>query len=193
MIVGLTGGIGSGKSTIGKLLCDLGVPVYNSDREAKRLMNTSKVLRRKIIQLLGAESYTDGMLNRTFVAEKVFNDKTLLHKLNGIVHPAVRKHFLRWSKKQNYPYVVQETALLFENQMQDFYDKIILVTAPKDVRIERIVRRDGSSRQQVLERMENQLDDAKKIPFADYCVENIDLQETEAKVKELNMVLLAYC
>lgn len=193
MIVGLTGGIGSGKSTIGKLLIDLGVPVYNSDREAKRLMNTSKVLRRKIIQLLGAESYTDGMLNRTFVAEKVFNDKTLLHKLNCIVHPAVRKHFLRWSKKQNYPYVVQETALLFENQMQDIYDKIILVTAPKDVRIERIVERDGSSRQQVLERMENQLDDAKKIPFADYRVENIDLQETKAKVKKLNMALLAYC
>lgn len=193
MIVGLTGGIGSGKSTIGKLLEDLGVPVYNSDREAKRLMNTSKVLRRKIIQLMGEESYTDDMLNRPFIAQKVFIDKDLLHKLNRIVHPAVRKHFLRWSKKQNYPYVVQETALLFENQMQDLYDKIILVTAPKDTRIERIVGRDNCSRQHVLDRMQNQLDDAKKIPFSDYIVVNIGIQETKAKVKKLNKALLAYC
>ncbi len=193
MIVGLTGGIGSGKSTVGKLLEDLGVPVYNSDKEAKRLMNTSKVLRRKITQLLGQESYAVGRLNRPFIAEKVFNDKDLLQKLNGIVHPAVRKHFLRWSKRQNYPYVVQETALLFENRMQDNYDKIILVTAPKETRIQRIITRDGGTEQHVLDRMENQLDDAEKLPFADYIIHNIGLQETEVKIKKLNNALLEYC
>jgi len=193
MIVGLTGGIGSGKSTVGKLLVDLGVPVYNSDIEAKRLMNTSKVLRRKIVQLLGAASFLNGTLNRTFIAEKVFNDKKLLQKLNDIVHPAVRKHFLRWIKKQNHPFVVQETALLFENGMQEFYDKIILVTAPKNTRIERIIARDGSTRQQVLERMGNQLADDIKIPLADFVLANIDFDETATKVSELNIALLAYC
>lgn len=193
MIVGLTGGIGSGKSTVGKLLVDLGVPVYNSDTEAKRLMNTSKVLRRKIVQLLGEESFVNGMLNRSYIAKKVFNDKELLGKLNGIVHPAVRKHFLRWTKKKHHPYVVQETALLFENGMQDFYDKIVLVTAPKELRIERIMQRDGSTRHQVLERMDNQLDDGLKLSLADYVLDNVDLGETEIKVRELNIALLAYC
>lgn len=193
MIVGLTGGIGSGKSTVGKLLEDLGVPVYNSDAAAKRLMNNSKVLRRKIVRLLGEESFVDDTLNRPYIANKVFNDKALLDGLNGIVHPAVRKHFLKWAKKKDHPYVVQETALLFENGMQDFYDKTILVTAPKEVRIKRIIARDGSTRQQVLERMGNQLDDTIKLPMADYVLENIELGETEKKVRELNIALLAYC
>jgi dephospho-CoA kinase len=193
MIVGLTGGIGSGKSTVGKLLENLGVPVYNSDIEAKRLIHTSKVLRRKIVQLLGEESFLDGTLNRVFIAEKVFTDKKLLQKLNAIVHPAVRKHFLKWAKKQDHPFVVQETALLFENTMQEFYDKIILVTAPKDIRVERITARDGSTKQQVLERMGNQLDDDIKIPLADYVVANVDLDETTIKVTEINMALLEYC
>lgn len=193
MFVGLTGGIGSGKSTVGKLFEDLGIPVYNSDMEAKRLMRTSKVLRRKIVELLGKESFGEGILNRTFIAKKVFNDKELLDKLNKIVHPAVRKHFLRWAKKQDSPFVVQETALLFENDMQDFYSKVILVTAPKDIRIERIMARDGSSRQHVLERMGNQLDDDIKIPLADYVVQNMDLDETTSKITEVNMALLAYC
>lgn len=193
MIVGLTGGIGSGKSTIGKLLEDQGVPVYNSDVEAKRLMSTSKVLRRKIVQLLGQESFADDTLNRPYIAKKVFNDKVLLGKLNGIVHPAVRKHFLRWAKKQQQPYVVQETALLFENGQQDLYDKVVLVTAPKNIRIERIIARDGSTRSQVLERMGNQLDDSSKLPLADYVIENVELDETRKKVAELNIALLAYC
>lgn len=193
MVVGLTGGIGSGKSTVGKLLGDLGVPVYNSDTEAKRLMNTSKVLRRKIVQLLGEESYVNDQLNRPYIAKMVFNDKVLLGKLNSIVHPAVRKHFLRWARKKQKPYVVQETALLFENGMEDFYDKIVLVTAPKNIRIERIIARDGSTKQEVLERMDNQLADSVKIPLSDYVLENIEYDKTKLKVKALNIALLAYC
>ena len=193
MIVGLTGGIGSGKSTVGKLLEELGVPVYNSDIEAKRLMNKSKVLRKDIVGLLGEESYVNDQLNRPYIAKKVFNDKALLDKLNGIVHPAVRKHFLRWAKKQQKPYVVQETALLFENGMQDFYDKIVLVTAPKNIRIERIIARDGSTRQEILERMDNQLADRIKSPLSDYVLENIEYDKTKSKVKALNIALLGYC
>lgn len=193
MVVGLTGGIGSGKSTVAKLLKELGVPVYNSDVEAKELMSTSKVLRKKIVALLGPEAYSDHTLNRGYIASRVFNDKDLLQKLNAIVHPAVRKHFIKWCKKQRHPFVVQETALLFENNAIHLYDKIVLVTAPRDIRIKRIMSRDGSTKKEILERMQNQLADEQKIPIAHFVIANIELAETVSKVKELNKALLEYC
>lgn len=193
MVVGLTGGIGSGKSTVAKMLEELGVPVYNSDIEAKSLMVSSKVLKRKIVVLLGEQSYSEKELNREYIASRVFKDRALLQKLNEIVHPAVRKHFIRWSKKQDHPYVVQETALLFENGSNYLYDKTILVTAPKDIRVARIVARDGSTKQQVLQRMQNQLGDEQKLALADFVIENIDLDRTAMKLRELNKALLAYC
>jgi len=193
MIVGLTGGIGSGKSTVAKFLKKLDVPVYDSDAQAKRLMKSSKKLRKKIISLLGEDAYNEGLLNRPFIAKAVFNDKALLTALNNIVHPAVRKHFIKWSQKQKYPYVVQETALLFENKSQDFYDKIILVTAPEEIRVKRVMNRDNSSESEVLTRIKNQLEDAVKVKLSDYIIENIALEETKAKVIELNKALLEYC
>jgi dephospho-CoA kinase len=193
MVVGLTGGIGSGKSTVAKMLEELGVPVYNSDIEAKNLMVTSKVLKRKIVALLGEQSYSKNELNREYIASLVFNDRALLQKLNEIVHPAVRKHFIKWSKKQDHPYVVQETALLFENGSNYLYDKTILVTAPKDIRVARIVARDGSTKQQVLQRIQNQLGDEQKLALADFVIENIDLDRTVIKLRELNKALLEYC
>lgn len=193
MIVGLTGGIGSGKSTVAKFLRTLGVPVYDSDAQAKRLMESSKKIRNKIIALLGEEAYDGESLNRPFIAKAVFADKDLLEKLNGIVHPAVRKHFIKWSEKQNHPYVVQETALLFENKADYLYDKIILVTAPKKMRVARVMNRDKSSEKQVLSRIENQLEDKVKIERSDYIIENIDLEETKDKVIALHTALLEYC
>lgn len=190
MIVGLTGGIGSGKSTIGKMLEELGVPVYNSDIEAKKLMQSSETIRKKLNSLFGNQAFEGNVLNRAFIAKKVFNDKKLLQKLNNIVHPEVRKHFLAWFSEQNYPYVVQETALLFENKAQDLYDKIILVTAPKELKIQRLLKRDGSTEQDILARMENQLKDSEKIELADFVIENIFLEETRKKVTEVNRVLL---
>lgn len=193
MVVGLTGGIGSGKSTVAKMLAALGVPVYNSDIEAKSLMVRSKVLKRKIIALLGEQSYKGAALNRRYIASRVFNDRQLLQQLNELVHPAVRKHFVKWCKKQDCRYVVQETALLFENGSNYLYDKTILVTAPKEIRINRIVERDGSTRKQVLERMKNQMTDEEKLPLADFVIENNDLSNTELKTREVNDALLAYC
>jgi len=193
MIVGLTGGIGSGKSTVAKLLQELGVPVYNSDAEAKKLMETSKVLQKKIKMLLGPDAYGNTTLNRSYIAEMVFNDKQLLSKLNAIVHPAVRKHFMGWATKQDHPFVVQETALLFENDAKNRYDKTILVTAPKEIRIQRIISRDSSTTKEILERMRNQLEDEQKIPLADFVVENITLSQTRKKVKDLYKALLEYC
>lgn len=193
MTVGLTGGIGSGKSTVGDFLKDLDVPVYNSDKQAKKLMNSSKKLKKKIVDVFGKSAYSDNQLNRLYIAQTVFGNKELLEKLNKIVHPAVRKHFLKWIKKQNSPYVVQETALLFENKSMDFYDKIVLVTAPKSIRLNRVMERDGVKKESILERMDNQLEDSEKIEFSDFVIENIDLSETRVKVGELNSALLAYC
>ena len=192
MIVGLTGGIGSGKSTVAKLFGELGIPVYESDRKAKRLMKSSKKVRKAVIELIGKEAYTDKKLNRTFIAEKIFNNSELLEKLNQIVHPAVRKNFLKWSKKQDSPYVIQENAIIFENGSQDFYDKIILITAPVDIRIKRILNRDNTSKDNILARMNNQWNDSKKAPLADYVIENIDLEKTRAKIEEVHRLLLEY-
>jgi dephospho-CoA kinase len=190
-IVGLTGGIGSGKSTVAKMFMDLGVPVYDSDLEAKKLMNSSKELKERIINILGEDAYQEDTLNRSFIAHKVFNDSVLLEQLNGIVHPAVRKHFLDWSDMQKAPYVIQETALIFENGSQDQYDFVVLVTAPLDMRLQRVMERDGVSEGQVLERMKNQMEDAQKLDLAHFCIVNTDLETTKNKVGELHARLVA--
>ncbi|MDE3740651.1 dephospho-CoA kinase [Maribacter polysaccharolyticus] len=189
-IVALTGGIGSGKTTVAKMFKDLGVPVYNSDNEAKALMVSSKELRKAIKALLGAEAYNGKTLNREYIAKKVFGDKGLLGQLNKIVHPAVREDFLRWAAKQSTPYVIQESAIVFENGQQDFYDKIILVTAPEEVRLARVMERDKVSKSEIRARMGNQLNDTVKIGLSDYVIENISLNETRSKVNETHKRIL---
>ncbi len=189
-IVGLTGGIGSGKSTIARMFRELGVPVYNSDERAKKLMVSSKTARKKITELLGEKAYSGEKLNRSYIAEKVFKDGEMLKKLNGVVHPLVRKSFMSWTRRQKYPYVIQEAAIIFENKNQDFYDKIVLVTAPKEVRLDRILKRDGSPREKILERMGNQWPDSKKIPLSDFVINNENLNETRLKVKDIHDLLL---
>ncbi|WP_431161725.1 dephospho-CoA kinase [Flagellimonas beolgyonensis] len=191
MLVGLTGGIGSGKSTVAQMFRDLGVPVYDSDKEAKSLMVNSPKLKSAIIDLLGDNAYTGKTLNRSYIAELVFKDTGLLQKLNKIVHPAVRQHFLKWASEQSAPYVIQETALIFENGAQDNYSATILVTAPLEMRLKRVMERDGVAKQVVLERMKNQMDDNQKIDLAQFCIENIDLEATKEKVRGLHAKLLA--
>ena len=192
-IIGLTGGIGSGKSTVANMFKELGVPVYNSDERAKYLMNTSLDIKSQLIKLLGDEAYKGDKLNRSFIAEKVFSNTNLLAKLNDIVHPIVRNDFIDWTKKQDYSYVIQETALLFENKAQDLYDSIILVTAPKETRIIRVVDRDKSSREQVIARMNNQLDDEAKLNLSNYVIENIDLERTSSNVLQVHASILTDC
>ncbi len=183
--VGLTGGIGSGKSTIAKMFEELGVAVYYADDEAKRLMNSSQQIREKLIKEFGKESYKNGNLNRAFLAEIIFNDKEKLLKINSIVHPEVDKHFKNWVKDQNGDFVIQENAILFENNKQNDFDYIITVTAPKDLRIERIIKRDRIDKNQIISRMNNQLDDAKKIESADFVISNIDLDQSRVQVKKI--------
>ena len=185
-IIGLTGGIGSGKTTVAKLFEELGVPVYNSDLKAKKLMQNSKELRTAVIDLLGKESYVLQKLNKKYIADKIFDDKELLQKLNAIVHPAVRQDFIKWAKRKIAPYVIQEAAILFENNSYKTFDKIILVKAPKEVRLQRVLTRDAISEKEILTRMENQWDDSKKIPLADYVIENTDLERTKIQVEKIH-------
>ncbi|WP_345742095.1 dephospho-CoA kinase [Cellulophaga baltica] len=192
MIVGLTGGIGSGKTTVAKMFHALGVPVYNSDIEAKKLMVTSEVLKVKIKELLGTESYIDHKLNRTYIADKIFTDPDLLAQLNAIVHPAVRQHFMSWVAQQKAAYIIQETAIIFENDTQNKFDKIILVTAPEKIRIERVTSRDAISADKVKERIENQWSDQKKAALSDYVINNLELDKTTVLVAEIHKQLLKF-
>ncbi|MRH99845.1 dephospho-CoA kinase [Kriegella sp. EG-1] len=190
-LVGLTGGIGSGKTTVAKMFEKLGVPIYNSDKEAKKLMNSSKVLRSSIIDLFGKEAYNKKKLNRSYIAEKVFGDKELLQNLNAIVHPAVRQHFKDWASRQESSYVIQEAAIIFEQNNHDFYDKVILVTAPKSIRIERVLQRDSNLDSAQIElRMANQLSDSEKIKLTDFVIENVELKTTEEQVLAIHEILL---
>ena len=190
MVVGLTGGIGSGKTTVAEFFVELGVPVYNSDENAKKLMTSSEQVKTAIIDLLGKQAYKSKRLNKKYISAKIFNDSTLLKRMNDIVHPAVQIDFLSWAKKQNAPYVIQETALIFENSKQDSYDLIILVTAPVQQRLERVIARDGTSKKRVLDRLKNQHADDDKIPFSDYVLENTELIKTKLKVNEIHHAIL---
>ena len=190
MIVALTGGIGSGKTTVAKMFKKLEVPVYDSDSEAKKLMRSSKKIRTAIKALLGDGAYKGKKLNKTLISDRIFKDKSLLKQLNAIVHPAVRKHFKAWVKRQNTPYVIQEAAVIFENGMHGFYDKIVLVTAPEELRLARVIERDAISESEVASRMGNQWEDARKIELSDYIIENLELKDTRTKVQEIHKRLL---
>ena len=189
-IVGLTGGIGSGKSTVAEMFKELGVPVYDSDFEAKRLMIDSAKLKQQITNLLGNESYMEDNLNRPFIARQVFANPELLQSLNAIVHPAVREDFEFWVLEQDAPYVIQETALIFENGVQDYYDQVILITAPEDLRLQRVAKRDGLAKEDIQQRMDNQMTDDEKMEKAHFIIENIDLDTTLKKVKETHESLV---
>ncbi|NRD23417.1 dephospho-CoA kinase [Winogradskyella litoriviva] len=185
VVVGLTGGIGSGKTTILEVFKSLGVPVYIADTEAKALMNRSKVIKRKLIHLFGEEAYKNGKLNRPYLSSKIFNNKELLIKMNAIVHPKVASHFKRWVSKQNAEYVIKEAAIIFENNLQSQYNYIITVVADEDLRIKRVIKRDNASEEKVKTIINNQLSDAEKIKKSDFVIINNDLHE--AKQQALNV------
>jgi len=189
-IIGLTGGIGSGKSTVAFMFEKLGVPIYISDIEAKVLMENSKEIQNSLIQLLGRKTYLDGRLNRAFIASKVFNDSNLLSKLNAIVHPAVKSHFESWFSKQKSVYVIKEIAILFEMNSQNNFDYIISVVAPIKDRVHRVVQRDGKSESDVYSIIHNQLPDADKIKLSDFIIHNNLISTTESEVLILHKTIL---
>ena len=187
--VGLTGGIGSGKTTVAKMFQELGVPLYIADDRAKQLMNTSKVIKKKLISLFGEEAYTNSQLNRPFLASKIFENAALLKQMNAIVHPKVGADFLRWKKKQSAPYVLKEAAIIFENNMASQYDFIITVVADLEIRIARVLKRDGTTKDKVLAIVSNQLTDSEKAEQSHFVITNHDLDETKAQVLKIHQEL----
>ncbi len=170
--IGITGGMGSGKSTVARMFQVLGVPVYFADDAGKRLMQTDPEIRKKIIQLFGPKSYSANDLNRSFLAHLVFNNPAQLKALNAIVHPAVNADSLMWMASQTAPYVLKEAALLFESGSYKHLDYIIGVSSSLALRIQRIQERDGIGEEQILSRMEKQLPENEKMERCDFLIDN---------------------
>ena len=189
-IVGLTGGIGSGKTTVANMFHDLGVPVYIADEEAKKLMASSKVIKRKLIALFGDDAYINGTLNKPFIAKTIFNDKTVLEKMNHIIHPKVGFHFKKWMLKKSTPYVIKEAAILFENGNYNQCDFIITVTAPKELKIKRLLKRDNTTKESIGAIMKNQWSDEEKIKRSNFVVVNSDLEKTREQVTKIHQQIL---
>ena len=186
MVIGLTGGIGSGKSTIAKEFATLGISVFNSDEQAKVLIATDAQVKKRIIAAFGEEAYQNGEYNRAYIAQIVFNNSEKLAILNGIVHPALAKYFNQWAKKQTSPYVLKEAAILFESGSYKDCDYIITVTAPEEVRIARVMARDHCTETQVRARMAQQWSDAQRIALSNAVIENVDLESAKEQVKRIN-------
>jgi dephospho-CoA kinase len=174
--IGITGGIGSGKSTVSKIFEVLGVPVYYADDASKRLMNEDEELKEKLRSVFGEGVYVDGKLNRQYLSSIVFNDPLKLALLNSIVHPATIKDAEDWMLQQTAPYAIKEAALIFESGSQEYLDKVIGVYAPAAVRIHRVMQRDNVTKEEVLGRMSKQIDEDIKMRLCDYVIKN-DEQE----------------
>lgn len=193
-VIGLTGGIGSGKTTVSNMFKDLGIPVYIADIEAKKLMNTSKDVKQKIISLFSPKAYENNELNRSYIATKIFNDASYLKKMNAIIHPKVAKHFKKWMQKQTSPYVIKEAAIIFEHNMQAQYDAIITVMAAAEVRIDRLLKRDKTTKDKVLAIMKHQIDDEEKAKMSDFVIVNDKLEHTKEQVLNVhNSILKKLC
>ena len=170
--VGVTGGIGSGKSKICSILEEMGYPVYYSDIESKRIVNTDKKIRTQLIELLGPEVYIGNELNKTFLATKLFNNDEIRESVNQIIHPIVREEFQKWANTKDAAIVFNEAAILIETGSYKLFDYIVLVVAPEELRIQRIIKRDNISKEDVLLRMEKQWSDEEKQKLADYIIHN---------------------
>lgn len=190
IIVGLTGGIGSGKTTVSNMFKDLGVPVYIADTEAKNLMNSSKVIKRKLIELFGQKAFEGDTLNRPYIASKIFNDDTYLKKMNAIIHPKVANHFKHWLQKQSSKYVIKEAAIIFEHNMQSQYDYLITVISNEEDRIERILKRDNTTKDKIVSIMKHQLNDEEKIKLSDFVIINDKLEHTKEQVINIHNSIL---
>ncbi len=189
-IIGLTGGIGSGKTRVLQLFIDKGVPVYIADVEAKKLMQSNPEIKKNIQAEFGKKSYNKGKLNTAYLAEIVFQDKQKLRRLNSIVHPVVYQDFLQFVSRQKAPFIIYENAILFENGSNKWCDYIITVTAPLGTRVQRVIARDKVTAKQVQDRIVNQWDDSKKIQASDFVIVNIDWNATKDKVEALYSQLL---
>jgi dephospho-CoA kinase len=189
-IIGLTGGIGSGKSTVASYIASKGIPVYIADEEAKKIMELPEVIS-EVQQLFDEDVLLENnQLNRVKIADIVFKNPQKLQELNAVIHPKVKQHFKEWLKQQEqFPFIIKEVAILFETGGDAACDKIILVTAPEEERIKRVVKRDETASINVKNRIKNQLSDSEKIKKSDFVIINIDWKNTIQQVDEVLKIL----
>ena len=190
-MIGLTGGIGSGKSVVAKIFATLGIPVFNADEAAKRIMQTSPEIKTKLIEQFGTDIYNKHGLDKEKLATIVFNDPFQLQLLNAIVHPLTIQAAKDWAAKQNSPYVIKEAALIFESGAADGLLKVIGVTAPLSLRTHRVMQRDGITKEQVDARMRNQISDTIKMRLCDYVIENNNQQMVLPQVLDIDKAIRA--
>lgn len=183
--IAITGGIGSGKSTVCKIFEQLGFPVFYSDVEAINILNENKLVKSQIIELLGEEAYKNNELNRIFISSKIFNDLSLKEKMNSIVHPAVRLAFDNWSTTQKSNIIFNEAAIIFETGAYKNFYKTILVTSPESLKIKRIIVRDNCTEQEARLRIKNQWSDEKKIKLADFILNNDESEPLLQQISDL--------
>lgn len=183
LVVGLTGGIGSGKTTVARMFETEGIPIYIADDRAKQIMDREDIV--NAVQSIFKEDVKIGsVLDRKKIREIVFNDKHLLTQLNNIVHPAVKKDFEQWKEENDaFPFIIKESAVLFENKLHTQCDLVILVTAPEEVRVKRVMERDKVSEENVKSIINNQMKDSDKIPLSDYVITNVNKDLVKKEVK----------
>lgn len=190
-LIGLTGGIGAGKSVAAKIFATLGIPIFDSDRAGKDLLEKDTEVRRKVVDIFGDKAYVKGTPDRKYLAGIVFSDPDMREKLNAIIHPSVRRAFRDFADEHaSAPYVINEAAILIETGAYEQLDALILVTAPEDVRIERVTKRDGVTAEEVRKRMGAQWPEEKKRGYAQYVIENDGVQALIPAVLKIHRALL---
>ena len=191
-VIGLTGGIGSGKSTVSQLFETMGIPVYIADTESKRLTGSSPFIQKKLTEKFGNDLYIDGILNKTLLASLIFENETNLNYVNSIIHPAVRDDFEKWKTQQSlFPVSVIETAILFESGFADSVEVSITVSAPEDLRIRRVKLRDGLTRESIVSRMKSQHSEKERIRRSDFVIYNDDRQALIPQVEKIMINILS--
>lgn len=191
--IGLTGGIGSGKTTVAHIFETLGIPVYFADDAAKNLMASDVKLRKSIIEIFGEESYKGTAPNRSFLAAAVFGNKEKLAQLNALIHPATIADAVKWMEQQHAPYAIKEAALIFESGVEKFLDKVIGVYAPEKLRMQRVMERDQLSEEQIRLRMAQQMNEEEKINRCDFVIQNDEKHSIIRQVLEIDKILRNSC
>jgi len=192
MKLGITGGIGSGKTSVCKVFNVLGIPVFSADPEARKIMDNDRNIKREINEIVGKNIYPGGQLNRMELASLIFNNRDLLEKVNSLVHPVVFEHFNCWAEKQTTPYVIMEAAILFESGASKLVDRIATIVAPVEERISRVTRRNKLNRDQVMERIKNQMTDEERIKMSDYVINNSENNMIIPVILRINEDLLTH-
>jgi dephospho-CoA kinase len=192
MKLGVTGGIGSGKTSVCKVFAVLGIPVFSADRTARGIMDGDKAVREAINSIAGKDLYIDGALDRVTLASLIFNNRKLLERVNSLVHPVVFEHFAKWEKEQRAPYLIMEAAILFESGASKLVDKTATIIAPVEERLNRVMLRSKLSREQVMERIKNQMDDEARIRLSDYLIFNSENDMIIPAVLKIHEDILAH-